>query len=51
MVFDVGGNAAEWVTAKDTAEVHGGCAVLAPDARATRAIPSAAYVGFRVLKR
>ena len=49
-VFDLGGNAAEWVqTADGKGRAAGGCAALAADPRAAAGVPPAEYIGFRVV--
>ena len=50
-VFDLGGNAAEWVqTAEGKGRAAGGCAALPSDARMGRRSPAAEYIGFRVIR-
>ena len=50
LLFDAGGNAAEWVLAPDgKGKVEGGSADCPADARST-CTPSAEYVGFRVVR-
>ena len=50
-VFDLGGNVAEWVIAKDGAgRPMGGSADTAADAKLRDRRPAAEYVGFRVIK-
>ena len=50
-VFDLGGNAAEWVRTVDgKGRAAGGCAALPSDARTARRNPTAAYIGFRVVR-
>jgi formylglycine-generating enzyme required for sulfatase activity len=50
LVFDVGGNAAEWVLTRDgKGKVMGGSADCPADARSSCA-PEAAYIGFRVVR-
>ena len=51
LVFDLGGNVAEWVTMKDgTGKVMGGSADTPVDAKLRTRKPSADYIGFRVVK-
>ncbi|HZY83952.1 MAG TPA: prolyl oligopeptidase family serine peptidase, partial [Gemmataceae bacterium] len=50
-VFDLGGNVAEWVTAKDgKGELRGGSADRPADARRRRADAALEYRGFRVVR-
>jgi dipeptidyl aminopeptidase/acylaminoacyl peptidase len=50
LLFDAGGNAAEWVLAPDgKGKIQGGSADCPSDARST-CTPSAGYVGFRVVR-
>jgi hypothetical protein len=50
-VFDLGGNVAEWAVTKGGSGVAlGGSADEPVDARRAKRIPSAQYVGFRVIK-
>jgi formylglycine-generating enzyme required for sulfatase activity len=50
-VFDLGGNAAEWVVqAGGKGAARGGCAALPADARVGNDTPPADYIGLRVLK-
>lgn len=49
-VFDLAGNAAEWVENKGMGKARGGCAACPADEKAGRAEPPAEYVGFRVVK-
>jgi len=49
-LYDLGGNAAEWVVAKDgSGKALGGSADLPVDAK-SKAVPRAAYTGFRVVR-
>jgi dienelactone hydrolase len=51
LVFDLGGNVAEWVQVKGGAgRVFGGSADTAVDSKVRKGQPSAEYTGFRVLK-
>jgi dipeptidyl aminopeptidase/acylaminoacyl peptidase len=51
MVFDLGGNVAEWVIGKDgKGKVLGGSADTPVDARLAQRRPAPEYVGFRVVK-
>jgi dipeptidyl aminopeptidase/acylaminoacyl peptidase len=51
LVFDLGGNVAEWVVGKDgKGRVFGGSADTPADARQSRRRPAPEYVGFRVVK-
>ncbi|MEN6310538.1 MAG: prolyl oligopeptidase family serine peptidase [Acidobacteriota bacterium] len=51
LVFDLGGNAAEWALAKDgSGKAVGGSADRPADAKARAAQASAAYTGFRVVR-
>ena len=51
LVFDLGGNVAEWVTLKDgTGRPMGGSADTPVDAKLRTRKPAAEYVGFRVVK-
>jgi dipeptidyl aminopeptidase/acylaminoacyl peptidase len=51
MVFDLGGNVAEWVEGKDGKGVlRGGSADLPADARGSRLEAAPAYQGFRVIR-
>jgi formylglycine-generating enzyme required for sulfatase activity len=51
LVFDLGGNVAEWCVAKDgKGKTLGGSADQPADPKATDAQPAAAYIGFRVVK-
>ncbi len=51
LVFDLGGNVAEWAVAKDgTGNVSGGSADLPADALIRKRKPAAEYIGFRVVK-
>jgi dipeptidyl aminopeptidase/acylaminoacyl peptidase len=50
MVFDLGGNAAEWVvTAGSKGRTAGGCAVLPTDSKVATRNPPPEYIGFRVV--
>ena len=50
LVFDLGGNAAEWVVAADgTGKAEGGSADRPADNKATYRAADAAYTGFRVV--
>ncbi|MDQ3748557.1 MAG: formylglycine-generating enzyme family protein [Acidobacteriota bacterium] len=51
LVFDLGGNVAEWVSsAGNQARAFGGSADLPVDARMRVRQPAAEYIGFRVIK-
>jgi len=51
LIFDLGGNAAEWCTGSDgEVMVLGGCAIEPRDKRKTLGNPPAEYIGFRVIK-
>lgn len=51
IVFDLGGNAAEWVETKDgKGRVGGGCAAVPVDGKIASRKPPEEYVGFRVVK-
>lgn len=51
LVFDLGGNVAEWALSKDGSGVLlGGSADQPQDEKQVRRVPAAAYVGFRVIK-
>jgi len=50
VIFDLGGNVAEWCLEEDGGgEVRGGCAVLPRDERAPHRRPPDDYIGFRVV--
>lgn len=50
-IYDLGGNAAEWVTGKDgSLKVAGGSADRPADARARAKEPAPEYIGFRVAR-
>jgi hypothetical protein len=50
MVFDLGGNAAEWVvTSGGKGRAAGGCAVLPADSKVSTPKPPPEYVGFRII--
>ena len=49
-LFDVGGNAAEWVTTDDGVQPMGGCAILESDDRAGDREPPPQFIGFRVVQ-
>src|SRR5262249_19874241 len=50
MVFDLGGNAAEWVvTSGGKGRAAGGCAVLPTDSKVRTPNPPSEYIGFRVI--
>jgi dipeptidyl aminopeptidase/acylaminoacyl peptidase len=51
LVFDLGGNVAEWVIGKDgNGKVMGGSADTPADAKQSQRRPAPAYIGLRVLK-
>lgn len=51
LVFDLGGNVAEWTVDKDgNGRALGGSADQPADAKTAEPAPSAAYIGFRVVK-
>src|SRR5262249_38959149 len=51
MVFDLGGNVAEWVVGKDgKGKIVGGSADAPADAKLSQRKPAPEYVGFRVVK-
>jgi formylglycine-generating enzyme required for sulfatase activity len=51
LVFDLGGNVAEWVAAKDgTGKAMGGSADQPADPKAATRAPGQAYIGFRVIR-
>ncbi len=51
LVFDMGGNAAEWCIGGDgEVLIRGGSAIQARDGRAALRAPSSEYVGFRVVR-
>ncbi|HVP91935.1 MAG TPA: prolyl oligopeptidase family serine peptidase [Terriglobales bacterium] len=51
LLFDLGGNVAEWAVAKDgSGKAAGGSADRPADAKARAAQPSAEYTGFRVVR-
>jgi dipeptidyl aminopeptidase/acylaminoacyl peptidase len=51
LVFDLGGNVAEWVTLKDGAgRAMGGCADTPVDSKLRTRKPAPEYVGFRIVK-
>ncbi len=50
MVFDIGGNAAEWVVGEGGSIAKGGCAVLVRDERAATVVVPLAYTGLRVVR-
>ncbi len=51
LVFDLGGNAAEWVITKEgTGKAVGGSADQPADAKAASRVPDPAYIGFRVVR-
>jgi len=52
LVFDLGGNVAEWAVAKDgKGQVLGASADCPADPKAREAAPAPAYVGFRVVRQ
>lgn len=51
LIFDLGGNVAEWITAKDgTGQIRGGSADTPADRLTKPHRPAAEYVGFRVVR-
>ncbi|MCS7155536.1 MAG: prolyl oligopeptidase family serine peptidase [Bacteroidetes bacterium] len=51
LLFDIGGNVAEWcLDAQGEGVVRGGAAVLPADPKASYRPPAAAYVGFRLVR-
>ncbi len=51
LVFDLGGNAAEWVATEDgKGRAAGGCAELPADGKVARRSPVPEYIGFRVVR-
>jgi hypothetical protein len=51
MIFDLGGNVAEWVLSADgTGKILGGSADRPADGKIKSAVPDPSYVGFRVVR-